>query len=268
MRAPELRATIERRLLVNYRIDAEVLAANLPAPFRPAEVAGYGIGGICLIRVSDVRPVGASRFFDLTSENAAHRLAVEWDTPSGTVRGVYIPRRDTSSRISALAGGRLFPGWQHRAHFDVHEGHGNYEIHVHSHDGLVTVDVDARRTDEPMAGSIFRTVEAASTFFRSAPVGYAATPCEGVFDGVELGTDSWNIAPLQLERVASSFFDDRTRFPSETVTLDSAFLMSGITTRWRPQSQLVAAAPAEIEAATSAPPGAGVCRPGYPSPTI
>jgi hypothetical protein len=243
MNAPELQATIERRLLVNYRVDPEVLAAVLPAPFRPATVDGYGVGGICLLRLAAVRPVGLPQRFGLTSENAAHRIAVEWDTPSGSANGVFIPRRDTSSRISALAGGRVFPGWQRRARFDVREGRGRFEIRVTSQDGLADVEVDAQLSEGPMPGSIFATVEEASTFFRSAPIGYAATPCDGVYDGVELGADGWNLEPLRLQRVTSAFFDDPARFASGTATVDSAFLMSQITTRWRPQPELVAATP-------------------------
>jgi hypothetical protein len=250
MRQPELHATIERRLLVNYRVDPDVLAAVLPAPFRPATVDGYGVGGICLLRLAAVRPVGVPRQLGLTSENAAHRIAVEWDTPSGPANGVFIPRRDTSSRISALLGGRVFPGWQRRARFDVLERRGRFEIRVTSQDGLADVEVHAHLSKDPMAGSVFATIEEASTFFRSAPVGYAATPCDGEYDGVELGTDGWNLEPLHVERVTSSFFDDPARFPSKTATLDSAFLMSQITTRWRPQPKLDAAAEADTEAAT------------------
>jgi hypothetical protein len=235
-----MRATIERRLLVNYRVDGEVLAGALPPPFRPAMIDGYGIAGICLLRLGAVRPVGVPRLLGLTSENAAHRVAVEWDTPSGPMTGVYIPRRDTSSHVSALVGGRLFPGWQHLARFDVREAGDRYEIRVASRDGEVGVEVDACRSERPMPGSVFASVEAASAFFRSAPVGYAATPCEGVFDGVELAAEGWNLEPLHVERATSSFFDDWARFPRGTATLDSAFLMAQISTRWRPQPQLVA----------------------------
>jgi hypothetical protein len=226
VRAPELQATIERRLLVNYRVDPDVLAEVLPPPFHPSIVDRYGIGGICLLRLGAVRPVGLPRQIGLTSENAAHRIAVEWDTPAGLANGVFIPRRDTSSRVSALLGGRVFPGWQRRAQFEVLERDRRFEICVISHDGLADVEVHAHLSDRPMPGSVFATTEAASTFFRSAPVGYAATPCDGVYDGVELGTEGWNLEPLHVERVTSSFFDDRARFARGTATLDSAFLMS------------------------------------------
>jgi hypothetical protein len=250
MRVPELQATIERRLLVNYRVDPDVLAGVLPAPFRPSTVDGYGVGGICLLRLGAMRPVGVPRHIGLTSENAAHRIAVEWDTSSGPANGVFIPRRDTSSRVSSFLGGRVFPGWQRHAQFEVLERDGRFEICVTSQDGLADIEVCAHRSGRPMSGSVFTTTEAASTFFRSAPVGYAATPCDGVYDGVELGTDGWNLEPLHVERVTSSFFDDRARFPNGSATLDSAFLMSQITTRWRPQPKLDAATEVSTEAAT------------------
>ena len=59
MRAPAIRAVMERRLLVNYRVDPELLAALLPAPFRPVLVAGYGVAGICLIRLGYRRELDA-----------------------------------------------------------------------------------------------------------------------------------------------------------------------------------------------------------------
>lgn len=163
--------------------------------------------------------------------------------------GVFIPRRDTSSRISALVGGRLFPGWQHPARFDVSEVGDRYEIRVASTDGDVSVEVTAHVSESPMPGSVFASVEVASAFFRCAPVGYAATPCTGVFDGVELGTEEWNLTSLHVERATSSFFDDATRFPRGTATLDSAFLMAQISTRWHPQPQLVAPVGANFGAA-------------------
>lgn len=242
MRAPTLRATMQRRILVNYRVDPDVLARLLPAPFRPALVGDQAIAGICLIRLGGVRPAGVPGAIGVTSENAAHRVAVEWDTPDGPMTGVYIPRRDTSSRFSVLLGGRLFPGWQHAARFEVEEGAGRYRVEVSSRDGEVEVSVTARTADEIMAGSVFDSVEEASAFFRQAPLGYAATPDPGVFDAVALCAEGWAITPLDLMEVRSSFFADQRRFPAGSAVPDSAFLMGGLETTWRPQPPLVAAA--------------------------
>ena len=227
-----------RRVLVNYRVDVDALAAVVPPPFRPATVDGHGIAGICLLRLAGVAPRGVPSGLGMTSENAAHRIAVCWDTPDGPRNGVYIPRRDTSSAVASVVGGRLFPGWLHRAKFRVEEDGDRYQIEVHSRDGAVHILVAAHRADQVMAGSVFRDVEAASRFFRCAPVGYAATPAHGVFDGVELGTDGWDLHPLQLDLATSSFFDDRGRFPPGAVELDSAFLMGGLATTWHPQPTL------------------------------
>jgi len=235
-----LEATMQRRVLVNYRVHPATLTSLLPKPFRPCLVDGYGIAGICLIRLGGIRPAGVPSALGLTSENAAHRVAVEWDTPSGPTTGVFIPRRDTSSRLGALLGGRMFPGWQHRASFRVEEGGGSYRIEVSSDDGAVEVAVGAHRSDEVMRDSVFRNIDEASWFFRCAPLGYAATPTDGVFDGVALTTEEWAIEPLQLDEVRSSFFDDRDRFAAGTAVPDSAFLMADIDTTWRAQPALFA----------------------------
>ena len=240
MRAPTIKATIQRRILVNYRVDPDALAVLLPKPFRPALVGDYGVAGICLIRLGGIRPAGLPAAVGVTSENAAHRVAVEWDTAEGPVTGVFIPRRDTSSRLGALLGGRVFPGWQHRARFRVEEADGAYRIQVSSRDGRVRIAVGAHRTAAVMAGSVFGSVAQASEFFRCAPVGYAATPTAGVFDGVALTAEGWGIEPLHLDDVRSSFFDSPDRFSAGTAVPDSAFLMGGLETCWRPQPALVA----------------------------
>lgn len=248
---PTLRATMERRILVNYRVDPDVLTAVLPAPFRPALVDGHGVAGICLLRLGSIRPAGLPAAVGLSSENAAHRIAVEWDTADGPVTGVYVPRRDTSSWVAAAAGGRLFPGWQHLARFDIKEHDGRYRVEVESRDGAVRIVVGAHQSLGVMPGSVFADVEEASRFFRRAPLGYAATPKDGVFDGVELGTEGWGLTPLHVDEAASSFFDDRGRFPAGTASLDSAFLMGGLATSWHAQPKLVvvAASPREPQAA-------------------
>ncbi len=238
MRPPTLVATMERRVLVNYRVDPEALAGLVPRPFRPLLVDDHGIAGMCLLRLGAIRPARSPVGIGVSSENAAHRIAVEWDTPDGAVTGVYIPRRDTSSRVAALLGGRAFPGWHHRARFRVTEGNGLYRVEASSRDGEVAIHVAARATGQVMAGSVFASVEDASSFFGSAPFGYAATPSPGLFDGVELTIEDYAMAPLCLEEVRSSFFDDPVRFPAGTVEPDSAFLMADLVSTWRPLPSL------------------------------
>ena len=238
MNAPTLRAVMQRRILVNYRVDPDVLASALPPPFRPAVVGGYGVAGLCLIRLGELRPAGVPSSLGLTSENAAHRIAVEWDSADGRGCGVYIPRRDTSSRLAAVAGGRLFPGRQHPARFRVQEGADRYRVEVVSQDRRTRVVVDAHLAPTVMSGSLFADTDAASGFFRCAPVAYTATANPCAFEGVELSTDGWSLRPLDVEVIRSSYFEDPIRFPAGSVTLDSAFLMGGVTTTWHPKPAL------------------------------
>lgn len=81
MRLPIIRGLIRRRLLINYRVEAKVARRLVPAPFRLKLHGGYGIASICLIRLEQIRPVFIPRFFGLSSENAAHRIAVVWEEP-------------------------------------------------------------------------------------------------------------------------------------------------------------------------------------------
>jgi hypothetical protein len=50
MRPPTMSSVIERRLLVNYRVDPAAAASLLPTPLRPQLVNGWAVAGICLIR--------------------------------------------------------------------------------------------------------------------------------------------------------------------------------------------------------------------------
>jgi uncharacterized protein YqjF (DUF2071 family) len=231
---------IERRILVNYRVDPEVLARVVPEPFRPQLVNGAGLAGICLIRLVQLRPHGLPPLVGMSSENAAHRYAVEWDGPDGPEQGVYIPRRDTSSRLTTLVGGRLFPGEHHRARFAVTEGGGHYSVAFESLDGTTRVDVDAHEAVDIDSGSVFDSVAQASAFFEAAALGYSATCQAGHYDGIALRCTAWRVEPLAVDRTRSSFFDDSTIFASGSTEFDSALLMRDIPATWQAEEPVAA----------------------------
>jgi len=234
LRLPVIAGTIHRRVLVNYRCDPSALAALLPPPFRPKLVSGFGVAGICLIRLHDIRPRGLPAFVGISSENAAHRIAVEWTDAAGTVReGVYIPRRDSSSLLNHLAGGRVFPGVHHRATFDVAETDTTVRVDLRSNDGDTAVHVDGEVAADLPSGSIFPSVEAASEFFRGGSVGFSPAAGDGsAVDGMELRTKQWHVTPLAVREVRSSFFDDPARFPAGTAVFDNALLMRDVEHEW------------------------------------
>jgi len=114
---PAVNAVMARRILVNFRVRPDVVAKLLPPTFQPRLANGWALAGICLIRLEDMRPAGCRGWCGVASENAAHRIAVQWTENGRTREGVFIPRRDTNSLLNRIAGGRLFPGVHHPAAF-------------------------------------------------------------------------------------------------------------------------------------------------------
>ena len=144
MRIPIIQGVIDRRILVNFRVDPSALRRLLPDPFRPKLVKEMGLAGICLIRLRHIRPRFLPSFVGVTSENAAHRIAIEWESDGELREGVYVLRRDTSSWLNSAAGGRMFPGIHHHARFDIDEQGDQYRIVIESNDGETHVVVEAR----------------------------------------------------------------------------------------------------------------------------
>ena len=235
MKIPVIQGVIARRILVNYRVDPEVLARLLPAPFRPKLIDGVGIAGICLIRLEALRPRFVPAGLGLTSENAAHRIAVVWEEDGQPREGVYIPRRDTNRLFNTWAGGRIFPGIHTHATFAVAEGQNRYRVALDSDDGQTHVLVDGRLARELPPDSVFPSIAAASAFFRPGALGYSPTPDPGRLAGLELRTANWQIEALAVDRVESSFFADRALFPAGSAAFDCALLMRHIVHEWHNQ---------------------------------
>lgn len=233
MRLPAIEGIIRRRMLVNYRVDPEVVGRILPSRFRPKLHRGYAVAGVCLIRLEYVRPTALPEAVGLASENAAHRVAVLWDEEDGRSReGVFVPRRDTDSAVNRWLGGRVFPGEQHEAEFDVSEREGEISLSMRSADGEVAVDVVARPARELPPTSIFRSLAESSAFFEAGSLGYSATSDPRRLDGLELDTAEWRVEPLDVERVRSSFFADEAAFPRGSAEFDHALFMRDVRHRW------------------------------------
>lgn len=242
MQLPVIQGVIERRILANYRIDAAAVARVLPAPFRPKLAGGYAIGGICLIRLNHERPRHVPSALGLKSENAAHRIAVEWTQDGQTRQGVYVPRRDTDSRLNSFVGGTLFPGEYHHAEFRVVEGGDDYSIEIRSTDKQTHLELRGTRVNELNADSVFGNLATASKFFEGGALGYSATRKGDRFDGMELCVKEWKVEPMRVTHVVSSFFDDEKRFPKGSVKFDCALLMRNIEHEWHARDVLLGGA--------------------------
>ena len=218
---------------MNFRVDAEVIRRFLPTPFRPKLHQGYAIAGICLIRLEQIRPQWLPPFLGISSENAAHRIAVLWDDASGAEReGVFIPRRDTGSWMNHLAGGRLFPGEHCLADFDVADDGARIAMNIRARDGKMALKLQARESDALPENSCFASLAETSAYFAGGSVGYSVTRDCCRLDGIQLETESWKVRPLTVEKVESTFFADESVFPAGSVTFDHALIMRDLPHQW------------------------------------
>lgn len=238
MRLPVVHGIIRRRILVNYRVDPVVMQSLLPPRFAPKLHDGHAIAGICLIRLEAIRPRLVPAFLGLSSENAAHRVAVTWATDTGRKEGVFIPRRDTGSLLNRLAGGRLFPGEHHGAAFDVRESGDAVDLSMQSRDGAVSVRVRGHASGAWPPTSCFPTLATASGFFEPGSLGYSVTGEPGRLDGIELRTHGWQVEPFHVDDLHSSFFSDRTRFPEGSAEFDDALIMRHLSHEWHGSDDL------------------------------
>ncbi len=241
MRVPALQGIIRRRILVNYRVDPDVIDRLLPARFKPKLYEGHAVAGICLIRLEHVRPQSLPAIMGLHSENAAHRVAVTWSDERGEPReGVFIPRRDTNSLLNHWVGGRLFPGEHQRARFTIREAAEETDFRMRSQDGKVAVELLGSKATELPISSIFGSVADASRFFAAGSLGYSPTrnPCR--FDGMVLDVAGWQVRPLTVGNLHSSYFADAALFPTGSVEFDHALIMRDLPHRWHSAADLVA----------------------------
>ena len=239
MKLPTIQGIIRRRILVNYRVDPQVIKPLIPARFRPKLHAGQAVAGICLIRLEHIRPKRLPELIGVSSENAAHRVAVLWDDEQGVTReGVFIPRRDTDSQMNHLLGGRVFPGQFHLAEFNIHESATEIEFAMKSGDATVAVEVTGQLAERLPPTSIFASLPEASAFFEHGSLGYSVTSDPHRLDGITLETSQWRVEPLAVHKVYSSFFADQSRFPQGSAEFDHALLMRNIAHEWHQSTEL------------------------------
>jgi len=234
---PTVSGVIQRRMLINYRLDLAVAKKILPKPFEPLEYAGSAMVGICLIRLVKMKPSWAPQWLGTSSENAAHRFAVNWSEDSQNKQGVYIPRRDTSSLFSSFAGGRIFPGKQHLSKFVTHEDGQNFELSFYNSD-TTQLSVKAQRASSLSPDSIFSDLQAASDFYQMGSLGHSPLN-RGTFQAVKLNTSRWSVSPLKVHFVQSSYFENTSLFPSGSIIFDNALLMENIEHSWESKSSLI-----------------------------
>lgn len=233
MKLPTIQGVIQCRLLLNYRVAPKVLKALIPSPFQPKLANGFGIAGICLIRLRGLRPSILPGGWGISVDSIAHRVAVEWNVGSATQTGVYIFRRDCASRMVRWLGGRVFPGVHSKASVSVIECDDQIQWDVKSQDGVGDVLVGVETNGKMPTTSALGSLELAREFLAEGACGYSPRRSSGKLDGMKLCIPDFRLMPAQVNSLSSSFFDNKLVFASGSIEFDSAFVMKDIAHHWQ-----------------------------------
>jgi hypothetical protein len=122
----------------------------------------------------------------------------------------------------------------------VQESDDHYSVILDSDDDDTHVAVEGHLTSDLPEGSVFRSLQEASEFFKCGSLGYSATRRLGTYDGLELRTINWNVESLAVDRIESSFFEDSKLFPAGSTEFDCALLMRNINHEWHGRPTLCA----------------------------
>ena len=68
-------------------------------------------------------------------------------------------------------------------------------------------------------------------FLKRFLIGYS--PNANNFDGLKLETYKWEVKPLEVINIKSSFFENKNIFPEGTIQFDNALLMENIEHEWK-----------------------------------
>lgn len=231
---PTLQGIIARRILVNFRADPETVQAHVPSPLRLATIDDRAVVGVCLVRLENLSIKGFPALFTLSSENMAHRVAVQYRDGSHWRNGVFIWRRDTNHTLTQALGGRIFPGVQHGATFRVSESENGISLRVETRHGLADVSLRASIASQWPGSSIFGNLSEASRFFREGDCGYSCALDGRRLEGMRLHVPRWEMSPLAVELIDAAFFGSTGMLADGSVEFDSAFVMRRLPHEWHP----------------------------------
>ena len=101
----------------------------------------------------------------------------------------------------------------------------------------------ARESTTLPASSCFASLADSSAFFEPGSTGYSVTRDCCRLDGLRLEAYRWEVKPLEVLSVESSFFADASAFPPGSAVFDHALIMRDIPHAWHlmPDRQIPAA---------------------------
>jgi hypothetical protein len=89
-----------------------------------------------------------------------------------------------------------------------------------------------RVADDWQPTKLFRTFEEVVRFFERGDCGFSCSLRGDRLEGLRLRSLEWQMIPLSVQKVESSFYGHSDRFPPGSIGLDGAVLMRGVSHEW------------------------------------
>jgi hypothetical protein len=223
---------LEQKLLLVFRAEPDTLAEWLPAEIRLRPFRGLGIAGIWIER----RQQKASRLLPArlaATQNIVHHIYVTRDlAPQREKAGIFVVRRDTSSRWLSWSTTGPEVDRRHHARFRVRRRHESIDLIADSDDRVMHVALAARLTEQLPVNSAFHSLADATAFLQPSSAFMGAVG--GLTPLATPGTTKWRLQPLAVKRIESSLFSSPTT-PCGQLEFDSAFTLRSIEFSWQQQ---------------------------------
>lgn len=229
MNGPQVVGLIERRVLVDHLVDPALARSLVPDGFELNLVHGQAVVGLCLIRLTHLRPAPLPASIGVTIEAVAHRISVLGPLDGGRAPGVYVPRRDTSSFAAVVLGGRVFPGVHGPATIRSQGGDRRAEVQASCGDGAA---IDVAVVGRPTEGSLGGRHQAMFDLHRSELVAWSPRRRGSGLDLAVMTCHRFDATPVEVLRAESSWLSACPGFGPDVLGSPSALIMEHIPVTW------------------------------------
>lgn len=226
-------ARFRHSLVLAYAFPRAVLEPLLP-PGLVLDVRGEdGFAAVALVFVERLRPAFLPSAFGRAFFLGGYRLFVRLEEAE-SLRGLYILRSDTDSRLMAALGNRLTHYRYRVAQVEAREAAGRLEVAVSTPGGEADLDVAADLASKPAPlppGSPFANAHEARRYAGPLPYTFDHERETGRIVAVRAVRADWDPQPVAVDVRRAAFFE-RGPFAGLQPTLANAFHVAAAEYRW------------------------------------
>ncbi|MET7289392.1 DUF2071 domain-containing protein [Streptomyces sp. NPDC005573] len=230
-----IRTRFGHSLVLTYALPADVLRPLLPPGLELDTHGGHGFVAVALVDTHDLRPAFLPPALGADFHLTGYRVFVRFPTPGGrTMRGLWILRSDTDSRLMTL-GGNLLTRYNYRlARIRSHVADGVLECRIDSADGRADLHVRARVDGSPAPlppGSPFADTRDARRFAGPLPYTFEHEARTRSMIVIKAFRTHWDPAPVSVDVRRLTFFDHGP-FAGTRPVLANAFHVADLDYGW------------------------------------